>query len=99
MLIIINCGNLFKNNFGYRIAPPPSFVPPSFNFNFNLLFQVVSYESPRGGITVVTENGRETQSNLIIRLQYIMIIIIKIMIIMMIIVIIITRLSAMEVSP
>lgn len=28
---------------------------------------VVSYESPRGGITVVTENGRETQSHLIIR--------------------------------
>ena len=27
----------------------------------------MSYESPRGGITVVTENGRETQSHLIIR--------------------------------
>ena len=60
---------------------------------------MVSYESPRGGITVVTENGRETQSHLIIRLRYIMIIMIIIMIKIMIIVIIITRPSAMEVSP
>ena len=57
--------------------------------HWSTMVQVVSYESPRGGITVVTENGRETQSHLIIRLQYIIIIIIMIIIIMMIIMMII----------
>lgn len=40
--------------------------PPAYIFWYHN-DEVVSYESPRGGITVVTENGRETQSHLIIR--------------------------------
>ena len=59
--------------------------------HWSTMVQVVSYESPRGGITVVTENGRETQSHLIIRLQYIIIIIIIMIIMIMIIIIIIIQ--------
>jgi len=40
--------------------------PPAYIFWY-LNDEVMAYDSPRGGISVVTENGRETQSHLVIR--------------------------------